>query len=77
MPYGLRKRPRDPNQLGKMLLDIATGQIEDRGGDKPVANPAKQAAGLKGGPARARSLTPERRSEIAKSAAKARWKQPA
>jgi hypothetical protein len=25
-----RKRPRDPNQLGKMIIDIATGQVLDR-----------------------------------------------
>jgi hypothetical protein len=25
-----RKRPRDPNQLGKLVMDIATGQSEDR-----------------------------------------------
>jgi hypothetical protein len=25
-----RKRPRDPNQLGKLIIDIATGQVPDR-----------------------------------------------
>jgi hypothetical protein len=25
-----RKRPRDPNQLGKFIIDVATGEIEDR-----------------------------------------------
>jgi hypothetical protein len=25
-----RNRPRDPNQLGKLIIDIATGQVEDR-----------------------------------------------
>jgi hypothetical protein len=25
-----RKRPRDPNQLAKLVVEIATGQIEDR-----------------------------------------------
>ena len=24
------KRPRDPSQLGKMIVDIATGEVEDR-----------------------------------------------
>jgi hypothetical protein len=24
------KRPRDPNQLAKLIVDIATGQVEDR-----------------------------------------------
>jgi hypothetical protein len=32
MPTGLKgeKRPRDPNQLAKLIVDIATGQVEDR-----------------------------------------------
>jgi hypothetical protein len=24
------KRPRDPNQLAKLIVDIATGQVDDR-----------------------------------------------
>lgn len=27
------KRPRDPVQLGKLIVDIATGQVEDREDD--------------------------------------------
>ena len=30
MDFEVKKRPRDPNQLGKLIIDIATGQIEDR-----------------------------------------------
>jgi len=32
MPIGPKgeKRPRDPNKLAKLIVDIATGQIEDR-----------------------------------------------
>jgi hypothetical protein len=45
---------------------------------KPEKNPAAVAlgrlGGVKGGPARAASLTPRKRSEIAKKAAAARWK---
>jgi hypothetical protein len=26
----MKKRPRDPNQLGKLIIDIATGHVEDR-----------------------------------------------
>jgi hypothetical protein len=29
MPDRSRKRPRDPNQLAKLVVDIATGQVED------------------------------------------------
>jgi hypothetical protein len=37
MPRGPRgeKRPRDPNQLAKLIVDIATGQVEDR---EPTGN---------------------------------------
>jgi len=30
MPEQRRKRPRDPAQLAKLMIDIASGQIEDR-----------------------------------------------
>lgn len=65
------KRPRDPNQLAKLIADIATGDAQD----KPPAEKAEgQVKGGKiGGKARAEKLTPEERSEIAKKAAKARW----
>lgn len=65
------KRPRDPNQLAKFIVDMATGTAdrEDIEGARP-----SQAGGLKGGPARARALTPEQRSQIATVAAQARWK---
>jgi hypothetical protein len=29
------KRPRDPVQLGKLIGDIVTGQVEDRAPDRP------------------------------------------
>lgn len=64
-------RPRDPIQLGKLIVDIATGQVEDRQEDGRDANAA--ALGKKGGKARANALTPERRAEIAKKAAAKRW----
>ena len=69
------KRPRDPIQLGKLIVDIATGQVEDREeNDKdPVASELGRLGGLKGGKARAEKLSPQRRSEIAKNAALARY----
>ena len=36
---------------------------------------ASRSGGLKGGPSRARSMSAARRSEIAKKASRARWKQ--
>lgn len=65
------KRPRDPNQLAKMIADIATGESENIK-PSPKAEAQRQ-GGLKGGKSRAESLTPEKRQEIAKNAAKARW----
>jgi hypothetical protein len=62
------KRPRDPNQLAKLMVDIASGEEEE-----PELT-ATQERASKGGEGRKKSLTPEQRSEIAKVAAQARWK---
>jgi hypothetical protein len=71
-----RKRPRDPNQLGKFIVEIATGQVEDRPPtpEERGKDPAAAAMGQKGGQARSLRLTPEKRKEIARRAAKTRWK---
>jgi hypothetical protein len=74
MPKGPRgeKRPADVIGAAVKVAQIATGEAEedldDEGKDK-----AAQAMGRKGGKARASKLTAERRKEIAKKAAKARW----
>jgi hypothetical protein len=74
------KRPRDPNQLAKSIIDIATGQKPNRDptpeeqGKDPAAIALGRKGGLKGGAARSASMTPERRAEIAKKAAESRWK---
>jgi hypothetical protein len=73
-------RSRDPVQLGKLIGEILTGQIEDRAPDVPP-DPNKDPAavalgrkgGLKGGRARANSLSPSERTGIARQAAKKRW----
>jgi hypothetical protein len=74
------KRPRDPVQLGKLIGDILTGQVEDRASASPEDDSKDQAAvtlgrkgGLKGGKARAASLTAAERKKIAQAAAKKRW----
>ena len=74
MPTGPRgeKRPADVIGAAVMVAKIATGEIEEE--LEPVKNTqAQREAGKKGGKARAESLTPERRAEIAKSGAEARW----
>ena len=66
------KRPRDPVQLAKLIGDIATGQIVEP--EESPRSKASRLGGLKGGTSRANILTPMQRSEIAKKAARARWK---
>jgi hypothetical protein len=69
------KRPRDLNQWAKRMVDIATGEATDREltAEERGVDPGASAMGKKGGPARAKSMTPERRAEIAKKAAATRW----
>ena len=75
-----KKRPRDANQLAKSIVDIATGETDDREptpeeqGKDPAAVSLGRRGGLKGGKARAEKLSHARRRDIAKSAARARWK---
>ena len=71
-PIKRPKRPRDPAQLAKLIVDIATGEAEDTDPNKGK-DAAATALGRKGGAARAASMTPERRAEIAKKAAAKRW----
>ena len=78
-----RKRPRDPNQLTKVIVDEATDQMPEGSeeiapadeGKNPAAVALGRLGGKKGGKARAAKLTKEERSEIAKKAAAARWGQ--
>ena len=65
------KRPRDPVQLAKLIGDIATGQVVDEVDDGK--DEAAVALGQKGGRIRAERMSPERRREIARKAAVARW----
>jgi hypothetical protein len=46
------KRPRDPNQLAKRIIDIATGEVPDRDPtpEEEDKDPAAVALGKKGGP---------------------------
>ena len=69
------QRPRDLNQWAKLMVDIATGEASDREPtpEEQGKDPAAVALGRMGGPARAASLSPERRAEIAKKAAAKRW----
>jgi hypothetical protein len=69
-PYEERKkRPRDAAQLAMLVVDIATGEVEDREptpeeqGKDPAAVSLGRRGGLKGGKARAERMSAERRAQ--------------
>jgi hypothetical protein len=71
------KRPTDVNERAKLIVDILTKQTTEENSYKdknPAAVALGRLGGLKGGKARAKKLTASKRKEIAKKAAKARWK---
>lgn len=71
----MAKRPRDPNQLAKLIVEIATGDVQDDvSASKKDSKRKGRPGGLKGGKSRAKTLGPNERHEIAKLAARARWK---
>ena len=63
------------NQLASSIVDAATGIEPEQPEDtrNPAAVALGKLGGLKGGKARAASLTPEQRRDIAKNAAAKRW----
>lgn len=90
MPKRSSKPPRDENRAAFEAIRRLTGDGEpeepEKGQDMPQStgkapgkkNPHAVAlgrrGGQKGGPSRAKKLTPEERRKIAQKAAKARWK---
>jgi hypothetical protein len=54
------------------IMRIATGEVEDEKRD--AAKEHMRRGGLAGGKARAKTLPAEKRSEIAKKGAEARWR---
>ena len=71
-----KKHPRDMSQRAKLIVDIATGEVEDENPDEgknPAAVALGRLGGKKGGKARAAKLTADQRSQIARKAAAARW----
>lgn len=81
MPDRSRKaRPRDSNQLGKFIVAVATGELDDHTpsaeeeGKDPAAVELGRKGGLKGGKARAKKLSAKQRKASAANAANARWK---
>jgi len=73
------KRPHDPNQLGKWVVEHSTAEPEPA---PAVPTPESLSAymsamgrkgGAIGGKRRLLTMTPEKRREVAAKAAKARW----
>ena len=58
-------RPADVNRLGKLVVDIAVGDVPD---EEPTSKR------VRGGLARAASMTSEQRKQVAAEGAQARWK---
>lgn len=78
MPDRSRNRPKDANQLGKLIAALSVGEVEDvaDSGKNPAAVALGRLGGKKGGIARAKSLSASKRKKIAKAAAAARWYKP-
>jgi hypothetical protein len=74
MPTGPKGEKRKADVIGNAvhIMRIATGEVEDATPDDGK-DKAAQSMGRKGGAARAASMTPEKRAEIAKKAAATRW----
>lgn len=71
MPKGPNgeRRPADTNSCAVMVGRIAVGEIEE----VPAIKSGRVRSGEAGGAARAAKLSSERRSEVARKAASARW----
>jgi hypothetical protein len=71
------RRPRDPNQRAKLIVDIATGESDEAKSpampDRAAAAERARKVASKGGRGRAEKLSAEERAELARRAAVARW----
>ena len=75
--------PKDPNKLAYEIVRISTEeseekpkeprQAEERSAISKYLSEIGKRGGLKGGPERAKRLSAERKTEIARKAAKTRW----
>lgn len=64
-------KKEDENIIAAQIVELTTDQPTKK--KNPAAVALGKLGGLKGGKARAKKLSPERRKEIAKKAARARW----
>jgi len=68
-----QKRPADVVSNAVHVMRVLTGEADDGAPVDDGKDPAAKALGAKGGAARAKATTPERRREIAQAAAAKRW----
>lgn len=81
-----KKLPKDPNKLALEIVRLSTEEPEETAKPTEKEQPKERSpiskylaeigrkGGLKGGKARAKALSAEKRKEIAQKAAKTRWK---
>lgn len=76
MPRGPKgaKRPADVIGTAVKVMKIAIGEIEEHIGEESDKDPAAITMGGKVSQARAKKISKERRSEIAREAARLRWR---
>jgi len=77
-PLSRRKRQalEDINEVALRVRQEATGEVraEEQSEKNPAAVALGRLGGVRGGPARAKKLSAKRRSEIARKAARERWR---
>ncbi len=86
MTTGKGKRPRDPNQLAKWIVERSTSETpEPEEVTAPASLPSDlshymraigRKGGLIGGKRRLKTMTKEQRRKVAAKAARTRWKKP-
>ena len=69
-----KRSSKDVNQIAASILATVTQAANESPTKNPAAVALGRMGGLKGGKARAASLSPSKRAKIAKKAAAARWK---
>ncbi len=69
----MKKSKKDPNQLAHSIVQQVTQSASDHPQKNPAAVALGRLGGLKGGKARAKKLSSQRRIEIAHKAAQTRW----
>jgi hypothetical protein len=76
MPRGPKGQKRPADVIGNAIkvARIATGEESEDYGADDGKDKAAQSLGQRGGKARAKALNKKRRAEIARTAARARWK---